>query len=73
MCKYPASVHPSTFKISSIKIHEADSFHITHIAFTGRGNKIYVFYSGLIRTLVAMTTYSFYRLIMGKVKIDNFC
>ena len=32
-----------------------------------------VFYSGLIRTLVAMATYSSHRLIMGKVEIDNFC
>ena len=32
-----------------------------------------VFYSGRIRTLVAMATYSSHRLIMGKVEIDNFC
>ena len=32
-----------------------------------------VFYSGWIRTLVAMATYSYHRLIIGKVKIDNFC
>ena len=32
-----------------------------------------VFYSGQIRTLVAMATYSSHRLIMGKVEIDNFC
>ena len=31
-----------------------------------------VFYSGLIRTLVAMATYSSHRLIMGKEEIDNF-
>ena len=30
-------------------------------------------YSDQIRTLVAMATYSSYRLIMGKVEIDNFC
>ena len=30
--------------------------------------KSYVFYSGQIRTLVAMATYSFHRLIMGKVE-----
>ena len=34
--------------------------------------KVYVFYSGQIRTLVAMATYSFHRLIMGKVEIGNF-
>ena len=32
-----------------------------------------VFYSGLVRTLVAMAIYSSHRLIMGKVEIDNFC
>ena len=31
-----------------------------------------VFYSGQIRTLVAMATYSSHRLIMGKEEIDNF-
>ena len=31
-----------------------------------------VFYSGPIRNLVAMATYSSHRLIMGKVEIDNF-
>ena len=32
-----------------------------------------VFYSGRIRTLVAMATYSSRRLIMGKAEIDSFC
>ena len=31
-----------------------------------------VFYSGRIRTLVAMASYIFHLVIMGKVKIDNF-
>ena len=35
--------------------------------------KRYGFFSGRMRTLVAMATYSFHRLIMGKVEIDNFC
>ena len=34
--------------------------------------KICGFYSSRIRTLVAMTTYSFIRLIMGKEEIGNF-
>ena len=34
--------------------------------------KSYVFYSGRIRTLVAMATYSFLKLIMGKAEIGNF-
>ena len=32
-----------------------------------------VFYSGRIRNLVAMATYSSHRLIMGKLEIDSFC
>ena len=32
-----------------------------------------VFYSGRIRTLVAMATFSSHRLIMGKLEIDSFC
>ena len=32
-----------------------------------------VFYSGRIRTLVAMATYNSHRLMMGKVEIDSFC
>ena len=34
--------------------------------------KNYVFYSGRIRTLIAMATYCFHRLIMGRVEIGNF-
>ena len=34
--------------------------------------KSYDFYSGQIRTLVAMATYCFLRLIMGKVEIGKF-
>ena len=34
--------------------------------------KICVFYSGRIRTLVAMATNCFHRLIIGKVEIGNF-
>ena len=32
---------------------------------------MFFFYSGWIRILVAMATYSFHRLIMGKVEIGN--
>ena len=35
--------------------------------------KVEFFYSGRIRTLVAMATYSSHRLIMGKVEIGSFC
>ena len=34
--------------------------------------KVMFFYYGRIRTLVAIATYSSYRLIMGKEEIDNF-
>ena len=35
-------------------------------------NKSCIFYSGRIRTLVAMATYSSHRLTMGKLEIDHF-
>ena len=38
----------------------------------GGGEKDYVFCSGRIRIPVAMATYSFNRLILGTVEIDNF-
>ena len=34
--------------------------------------KTYAFYSGRIRTLVAMATYTFHSLIMGKKEIEKF-
>ena len=37
------------------------------------GQIVMCFCSSWIKTLVAMTIYSFHRLIMGKVEIDNFC
>ena len=37
------------------------------------GPLVCVFYSGQIRTLVAMASYSSHRLIMGKMEMDNFC
>ena len=50
------------------KENEAETWH-TCIALY----KSYVFYSGRIRTLVAMATYSFHRLIIGKVGKELFC
>ena len=70
------SVRSSSFNIFKrhlLWIRKADSFHITHIASTGRGNETIFFYSSRKRTLVAMATYSFHILIMEKVEIDNFC
>ena len=72
----PSSVRPSVniFKRHLLCGHEADSFHISHIASIGRGNEKLCFCSNRIRTLVAMATYSSHRLIMGKEEIDNcFC
>ena len=54
------------FKRQLLISREADSFHIINIASIGRGDEnLWVFfYSGRIRTLVAMATYSFHRLII---------
>ena len=35
-------------------------------------HKLCSLFSGRIRTLVAIATYIFHKLIMGRVKIDNF-
>ena len=45
-------------------------FYIKHLYVGGTNNC--VFCSGRIRTLVSMATYSFHRLLMGKVEIDSF-
>ena len=52
------------------KKDEAETWHtcIGHCPL----QKLCFFYSSRIRTLVAMATYSFNRLIMGKVEIGNF-
>ena len=71
----PSSVRrPSTFSndISSEAVRPILSILRTKHLQVG-GTKSNVFYSGRIRTLVAMATYSFHRLIMEKVEIDNFC
>ena len=39
----------------------------------GRGNECLCFCCGRIRTVVALATYSFHRLIVKKVEFDNFC
>ena len=54
------------FKRLLLWSRKADSFHISHIASIGRGNKKLCFCSDRIRTLVAMATYSSHGLIMGK-------
>ena len=44
-----------------------------HVSGIGLYIKAVFFCSSQIRTLVAMATFSFHRLIMGKVKIATFC
>ena len=69
----PSSVRPSTFSndISSEAVRPIFSIlHTKHLQVGG--TKSCVFYSGRIRTLVAMATYSFHRLIMEKVEICIF-
>ena len=58
--------------LTNHKGDEAETWH-TCIALDISLYKSCVFYSGRIRTLVAMATYSSHRLIMGKVEIDSFC
>ena len=61
-------VRPSTFSndISSEAVRPIfPILHTKHLQVGG--TKSYVFYSGRMRTLVAMETYSSHRLIMGKV------
>ena len=73
MYREMASVRPSTFlnDISSEAVGRILSiFHIKHPRVGG--TKRYVFYSGWIKTLVAMATYSSHRLIMGKAEIAFF-
>ena len=71
--RHPASVRRSTFSkdISSEAVRLILS--ILHTKHLQVGERKVIFYSGRIRTLVALATYSFHRLIMEKVEIDNFC
>ena len=65
------SIFVKMFKNLLLRNHIGDEAETWH---TCLGHYIScVFYSGRIRTLVAMATYNSHRLIMGKVEIDNFC
>ena len=69
------SVRPSTFSndISSEAVRPIFSIlHTKHLQVWGTKSYVF-FYSGRMRTLVALATYSFHRLIMEKVEIVNFC
>ena len=59
-------------KILLLRNHKADEAETWHTCIGHCPLQKLCFYSGRIRTLVAMGTYSFYRLIMGKVEIGNF-
>ena len=68
------SIFVKMFKNLLLRNHKEDGTETWH---TCLGHyplqKLCFFYFGRIRTLVAMATQSFHRLIMGKVEIDNFC
>ena len=60
------------FKNLLLRNHMEDKAETWHTFLGHYLLQSYVFYFGRIRTLVAMATYSFHRLIMGKVEIGNF-
>ena len=76
---YSIGRHPSSvvniFKWHLLWSHETDSCQISHTTSIGQGSKklCFFFCSNRLRTLVAMTTYSFHWLIMGKVEIGIYC
>ena len=53
-----------------LRNHTGDEAETWHTCLGHKPLHSCVFYSGQIRTLVAMATYSSHRLIMGKVEID---
>ena len=55
-----------------LKNHKGDEAEILHACFGHKPLYKLCFYSSRIRTLVAMATYIFYRLIIGTVRIDIF-
>ena len=56
-----------------LRNHKGDEAETCHTCLrTLASTKVVFFYSGRIRTLVAMATYSSHRLIKGKEEIDNF-
>ena len=67
------SIFVRMFKNLLLRNHIWDETETWHTCLGHLPLHKFVFYSGRIRTLVAMPTYSSHRLIMGKVKIDNFC
>ena len=65
------SIFVKMFQNLLLRNHKGDEAETWH---TCLGHRLYIscFYSGRIRTLVAMATYSFHRLIIRKVEIGKF-
>ena len=69
------SIFVKMFKNLLLRNHkgdEADEAETWHTCLGHKPLQKMCFYSGRIRTLVVMATYSSHRLIMGKEEIDNF-
>ena len=67
------SIFVKMFKNLLLRNHMEDEAKTWHTCLGISLYISYVFYSGGIRTLVAMATNSSHRLIMRKVEIDSFC
>ena len=67
------SILVKMFKNLLLRNHLEDEAKTWHTCLGYYSLQKLCFYSGRIRTLVAMATESFHRFIMGKLKIDNFC
>ena len=67
------SIFVKMFKNPILRNHIEDEAETWHTCLGSNPLQKLCFFFGRIRTLVAMATYSFHRLIMGKVEIDNFC
>ena len=67
------SIFVKIFKNLLLRNHIGDEAKTWHTCLGHKPLYKLCFYSGRIRTLVAMATYNSHRLIMEKVEIDNFC
>ena len=67
------SIFVKMFKNLLLRNHKGDEAEPWHTCLGHQPLQKLCFYSGRIRTLVAMATYSSHRLIMGKLEIDSFC
>ena len=61
------------FKNFLLRNHKGDEVETWHTCLGHLPLQKMSFYTGRIRTLVAMATYSSHRLIMGELEIDSFC